>query len=59
MNPVGTLQELSTTYKWVPPRYDFQKLFNLSTNWEQQRNKSKRVSYEVTCQVFHLQTMGT
>jgi len=48
MNPVGALQELSTSHKWMPPFYNFKKL-----------GKGRRALFEVTCQFFHLLTSGT
>jgi len=57
MNPIGALQELSTTYKWTPPFYSFQKLFTSNTSQEHSK-KFRTVSYEVTCKIFNLQTIG-
>ncbi|XP_026820424.1 uncharacterized protein LOC113559025 isoform X2 [Rhopalosiphum maidis] len=52
MNPVGALQELCTTYKWIPPSYCFDIL-------NKNQRECKTVLYKVICEVFHLQTMGT
>uniref|UniRef100_A0A2S2PDG6 RISC-loading complex subunit tarbp2 n=1 Tax=Schizaphis graminum TaxID=13262 RepID=A0A2S2PDG6_SCHGA len=52
MNPVGALQELCTTYKWIPPSYCFDIL-------NKNQRECKIVLYKVICEVFHLQTMGT
>lgn len=51
MNPIGALQELCTTHKWTPPFYSFDIL-------NKDQSESKIVLYKVTCEVFHLQTMG-
>lgn len=47
MNPVGTLQELCTTQKWMPPFYNFQR-----------SGKGRGALFEVTCQFFYLLTSG-
>lgn len=57
INPIGALNELSTTYKWVPPVYSFQKSVFLSKG-QQHHAWCKTVSYQVTCCVLHLQTTG-
>lgn len=57
MNPIGALQELSTTYRLPPPYYSFQKLGPLN-NVFQQYVGCKTLSYKVTCQIFNLQTTG-
>jgi len=51
MNPIGALQELCTNYKWTPPFYSFEIL--------KKDHRECKVLYKVTCEVFHLQTMGT
>ncbi|XP_029346509.1 uncharacterized protein LOC100575225 [Acyrthosiphon pisum] len=51
MNPIGALQELCTTYKWTPPFYSFEILKKDLSEF--------KVLYKVTCEVFHLHTMGT
>lgn len=57
MNPIGVLQELSTSYKWVPPMYSCVKT-NLLNEGQLQCGDNRRESYEVTCQMFNLETTG-
>lgn len=56
INPIGALQELSTTNKWAAPFYSFEKLFHLNKN--QPRHRRNSILFKVTCQIFHLQTTG-
>lgn len=57
MNPIGALQELSTTYRLPPPLYNLQKLGPLNNIFQQ--FVGSKTSYKVTCQIFNLQTTGT
>lgn len=57
INPIGALHELSTTYRWVPPAYSFQKSILLN-KVQQYHAWCKTIKYKATCCVLHLQTTG-